>query len=36
MKISEDEKKRLSAEAVKKWNVDKAFHDLKKGMYELA
>lgn len=36
MNISGDEKKRLSAEAVKKWDVDKAFHDLKKGMYELA
>lgn len=36
MNISEDEKKRLSAEAVKKWNVDKAFHDIKKGIYELA
>ena len=36
MNISGDEKKRLSAEAVKKWNVDKAFHDIKKGVYELA
>ncbi len=36
MNISGDEKKRLSAEAVKKWDVDKAFHDIKKGMYELA
>lgn len=36
MNISEDEKKRLSAEAVKKWDVDKAFHDIKKGVYELA
>ena len=36
MNISGDEKKRLSAEAVKKWDVDKAFHDIKKGVYELA
>lgn len=36
MNISGDEKKRLSAEAVKKWDVDKAFHDIKKGIYELA
>ena len=36
MNISKDEKKRLSAEVVKKWNVDKAFHDIKKGIYELA
>lgn len=36
MNILGDEKKRLSAEAVKKWNVDKAFHDIKKGVYELA
>lgn len=36
MNISVDEKKRLSAEAVKKWDVDKAFHDIKKGVYELA
>lgn len=36
MNISGDEKKRLSAEAVKKWDVDKAFHDIKKRVYELA
>ena len=36
MNISGDEKKKLSAEAVKKWDVDKAFHDIKKGVYELA
>lgn len=36
MNISGDEKKRLSAEAVKKWDVDKAFHDIKRGVYELA
>lgn len=36
MNISGDEKKRLSAEAVKKWNVDKAFHDIKREVYELA
>lgn len=36
MNISGDEKKRLSAEAVKKWDVDKAFQDIKRGVYELA
>lgn len=35
MKISDDEKKILSQKAAAKWNVDKAFHDLKKGVYEM-
>lgn len=36
MNISKEEKKKLLKEATKKWNVDKAFHDLKDGVYEPA
>lgn len=36
MKASSDVEKMLYAKAVKKWNVDKAFHEIKSGIYEIS